>query len=240
MNLHDYAGATHKGRVRGHNEDSWRALPELGLWIVADGIGGQAAGEVASTLAVERIEACARAGMSIEASIEAANKAILAAPQAGRGRPGMGTTVVALTIKSHHYRVAWLGDSRAYLWNSNGLIQLSHDHSYVQDLLDNGEITSAEAANHPYRDTIMRCLGVTDSQRLVVDTVDGELHPGDRLLLCSDGLTSELTDDAIKAVFDAGFNNLVTADQLVQSALDLGGSDNITVVVVSAPANGEY
>jgi serine/threonine protein phosphatase PrpC len=240
VNLPDYAGATHTGRVRDHNEDRWQALPELGLWIVADGIGGQAAGEVASTLAVERIEACARTGMSLEASIAAANKAILAAPQAGHGRPGMGTTVVALAIKDHHYRVAWLGDSRAYLWNSKGLTQLSHDHSFVQELLDNGEITSAEAAIHPYRNIIMRCLGAEDSERVVVDTVDGELHTGDRLLLCSDGLTGELTDDAIKEVFDAGFNDQVTAGQLVQSALDLGGSDNITVVVVSAPANGEY
>jgi len=86
----------------------------------------------------------------------------------------------------------------------------------------------------------MRCLGAKDRERVVVDTVDGQLHTGDRLLLCSDGLTGELTDDAIKAVFDAGYNDQVTADRLVQSALDLGGSDTITVVVVSAPANGEY
>lgn len=240
MNLPDYAGATHTGRVRDHNEDSWLALPDLGLWIVADGIGGQAAGEVASVLAVEQIEACTRTGMSLEASIAAANEALLAAPQSGRGLPGMGTTVVALAIKDHRYRVAWLGDSRAYLWNSRGLTQLSHDHSYVQELVDRGEITAAEAEIHPYRNIIMRSIGARDSARIAVDTVDGELYTGDRLLLCSDGLTGELTDSAIKAVFDAGLDDRATADQLLQSALDRGGSDNITVVVVSAPANGEH
>jgi len=195
---------------------------------------------MASTLAVERIEACARTGMSLEASIVAANKAVLAAVQTGQGQPGMGTTVVALAINDRHYQVAWLGDSRAYLWNSKGLTQISHDHSYVQELLDNGEITPVEAAVHPYRNIIMRCIGASDSARVVVDTVDGEPHTGDRLLLCSDGLTGELSDDAINEIFDAGLNNQATADRLVQSALDHGGSDNITVVVVSAPANGEY
>ena len=237
MNPPDYGSATQVGRVRDHNEDSWLAAPDLGLWLVADGIGGQVAGEVASALAVEQIKVCVRTGMSLEAAIASANDAVLAAPQAGRGRAGMGTTVVALAIRNRHYQVAWLGDSRAYLWNSKGLTQLSRDHSYVQELVDSGEISRAQAAINPYRHIITRCIGSRDSAQVDVETVDGDLYAGDRLLLCSDGLTGELTDDVIKAVFDAALGVQETADQLVQAALVQGGSDNVTALIVAAPTN---
>ncbi|HEY6880203.1 MAG TPA: SpoIIE family protein phosphatase, partial [Polyangiales bacterium] len=148
----------------------------------------------------------------------------------------MGTTIAALRLSRDGgaFEVAWVGDSRIYVWN-DGLRQLSQDHSYVQELIDQGAITSEQARNHPHRNVVTQALGVTDPQSLRVASMRGELHPGMQLLICSDGLTEEVKDSAIAAI--VGRKELSAqecVDHLVLAALDGGGSDNVTVILVRA------
>jgi protein phosphatase len=148
----------------------------------------------------------------------------------------MGTTIAALRMTaSGEFEVAWVGDSRVYLWNGEGLKQLSQDHSYVQELIDQGAITSEQARSHPHRNVVTQALGVTDPQSLRVESVRGQLGGGMQLLLCSDGLTEEVKDTAIAAI--VGRQELSAqecVDHLILAALDGGGSDNVTVILVRA------
>jgi len=147
----------------------------------------------------------------------------------------MGTTIAALRLSPDgSYEVAWVGDSRIYIWNE-GLKQLSQDHSYVQELIDQGAITSEQARHHPHRNVVTQALGVTDPQSLRVESVRGELKPGMQLLLCSDGLTEEVKDATIASI--VGRTDLSAqecVDHLILAALDGGGSDNVTVILVRA------
>lgn len=228
-----YAAASDIGLVRGHNEDAWLARPDLGLWVVADGMGGHSAGEVASALAVQAIESAVGRGLDLADAVRSGHGSILEAAATGHGAPGMGSTVVALHIQEHHYRIAWVGDSRAYLWDGSELRQLTRDHSYVQRLLDNGLITPEQALHHPERNTIAQALGVAGAG-LSVDVVEGALFQHDQILLCSDGLTGEVRDAEIAHRLASG-NPQQKVDALVRAALDHGGSDNVTVMLVSAP-----
>ncbi len=225
------ASLTHVGRVRDHNEDACGAFDELQLWLVTDGLGGHAAGEVASALAMEAIPAAMREGQTLEAAIETAHCRISEAPAQGQGRPGMGCTVVALQLDGPHYRIAWVGDSRVYRWDG-ALHQETKDHSYVQRLIDASVITPEEARRHPQRNMITQALGGLDLGDLKVDSVMGPRNPGDLFLLCSDGLTGEVTDNQIAELLTEPRSLQEKADALVQAVLDQGGSDNITVVLV--------
>jgi protein phosphatase len=229
-----YVCVTHIGYVRDHNEDNYLAAPETGLWIVADGMGGHLDGEVASAIVIEHVEKCVSEGIDLESAIATSHQAVLDAPLQGRGRAGMGTTVVGVVIREGHYQVAWVGDSRAYLWDRQGLKQLSCDHSYVQELVNTGEMTIEEAAMHPYRSLLTRCIGGNDNAPVEVDVVSGDFFHGQRILLCSDGLNGELSDEEIEAVLDGKLNNQETADHLVEDALAHGGSDNVTIIVITA------
>jgi protein phosphatase len=148
----------------------------------------------------------------------------------------MGTTIAALRIADGgDFEVAWVGDSRVYLWSSDGLKQLSEDHSYVQELIAQGAITSEQARSHPHRNVVTQALGVTDPQSLRVESVRGHLTAGMQLLLCSDGLTEDVNDKAIAAI--VGRQELSAqecVDHLILAALDGGGSDNVTVILVRA------
>jgi protein phosphatase len=229
------------GRVRRHNEDSYRACEDLGLWVVADGMGGAAAGEVASAIAVDVIAREIEGGAELDAAIAEANHAILDAAETGRGRPGMGCTGVAARYTGRDYTVAWVGDARAYLW-AGGLRRLSHDHSRVQELLDAGMISAEDARRHPQRSVITRVLGGPDGTAAAPEQVSGSLQPGEGLLLCSDGLTSEVADEDIARVLNDGLaskrDGQAVVDRLVSLALDHGGGDNVTVVLVGLPAAG--
>jgi protein phosphatase len=226
------------GRVRRHNEDSYAAREDLGLWIVADGMGGAAAGEVASAIAVDVVAREVEKGRPLDAAIAAANRSILDAASAGQGKPGMGSTVVAAQLSGSNYKVAWVGDARAYVWGA-GFVRLSRDHSRVQELLDAGMISDQEARGHPYRSVITRVLGGPDGTAAEAEVVSGTLAPGQGLLLCSDGLTSEVRDEEIAAVLSrsliANGRGQETAEELVSLALQHGGSDNVTVVLVGVP-----
>jgi len=229
------------GRVRRHNEDSFAVREDLGLWVVADGMGGAAAGEVASAIAVEVIAREVESGAALDAAIAAANRSILAAVNSGRGRAGMGSTVVAARLDGRQYTVAWVGDARAYLWG-DGLQRLSHDHSRIQELLDAGMISADEARRHPQRNVITRVLGGPDGTAAEAEQTSGRLEPGQGLLLCSDGLTSEVGDEEIARVLKGNLalngQGQAAAERLVSLALDHGGGDNVTVILIGVPPAG--
>lgn len=230
----DYAAASHVGLVRELNEDSYLALPEIGLWIVADGMGGHDAGKVASGIAIQEISQSIKQGLTLAEAIETAHHAIQAAAQQNGEEVDMGSTVVAAKLVGRHYEIAWVGDSRAYLWNG-ALRQLTTDHSYVQLLLNAGLITEDEVPSHPASNIISQGLGVggLDNADIKVDSVTGELSENDALLLCSDGLTSEVSDERIATILTETKNNQARVDSLIEAALAAEGKDNVTVIYVS-------
>ncbi|MBB1089063.1 serine/threonine-protein phosphatase [Lysobacter sp. SG-8] len=229
----EFGHLTHAGLRRELNEDTYYGDTEMGLWLVADGMGGHEYGEVASALARETIVREVRDGTPLIQAIRIADEEIIRSSRRRHDALPMGTTVVAARVQSHRFEVAWVGDSRVYLWRDGQLVQLSQDHSYVQELIANGAITHEQARKHPHRNVVTQALGVTDPRNLNVETMTGELRPGMQLLLCSDGLTEEVEDGTISRVLaqqDCSAQECV--DTLVAAALDGGGSDNITVVLV--------
>ncbi|MDI1230924.1 MAG: protein phosphatase 2C domain-containing protein [Methylobacter sp.] len=235
MNNIDFALGTHTGLVRELNEDSHLALPQLGLWVIADGMGGHQAGEVASGITIREIARSIEQGMPLGEAIEAAHRAIQTAALQGDGAADMGSTVVALKLDGMHYEIAWVGDSRAYLWNGT-LHQLTTDHSYVQMLLNAGLITESEIPGHPSRNVITQALGVggADKVNIKVDLVSGELGESDILLLCSDGLSGEVADDDIAAILAETTDAQTRVDRLIAAALEAGGKDNMTVIAINS------
>lgn len=226
-----YAAQTVVGQVREHNEDAVLCCPELALWAVADGLGGHRRGEVASALALQALRSACAEGAELSAAVHAANRAVLAAAEADSECQGMGTTLVAVRFAGADFQVAWAGDSRAYRVDADGIEQLSHDHSWVQAMIDAGQMSVEEARNHPQRNVIFQCLGRPD-QTLEVGLVEGHLQPHELLLLCSDGLSGELSDAQIQQRCASAhtLDELVT--QLIDQANQLGGHDNISCIVL--------
>ena len=227
---------TDVGRVRDHNEDCVGADPAIGLWVVADGLGGHDAGEVASGLAVSNIVRLVAEGVAVVDAIKQTHLLIRDAPTQGIGSPGMGTTVVVAQVVDRHFRVCWVGDSRAYLYGRGGLRQISVDHTHVQDLLDAGLITAEEAEVHPQRNVITQCLGSLQQVDVQVGEVTGQLEDDDLLLLCSDGLTGEVRDPHVAAILAHEAPLEDRAQLLVDQAKKNSGSDNITVALIPARA----
>ena len=225
------------GLVREHNEDSF--LLRTPLFAVCDGMGGHAAGEVASSIAVKVIgeEAPNTADDALlGAAIEAANQAVIEAPQKGIGKPGMGSTASAIFIEGNQMAVAHVGDSRIYLLHHGTLVRITHDHSYVEELVDSGQITADEARNHPSRSVVTRALG--SDPEMYADHFTLEVSDGDRIILCSDGLSSMILDDEIESIAVSNITPQNAADSLVAAALTAGGADNITVIVVDILDDG--
>jgi len=219
------------GLCRQNNEDSYLSLPDYQLWAVADGMGGHEGGEIASAIAITTLKNATVQGESLVAAIELSHQAIELAGNDGVGNHGMGSTIVALKIQDNHYQIAWVGDSRAYLYRSE-LKCLSKDHSYIQLMLDQGLITEADAVDHPYRHTITQALGGI-AKTIEVDVVEGELQQGDIFLLCSDGLSGEVSLESMQEILSLKNTTLPKkSQQLVNSALNYGGGDNIAVVLV--------
>jgi protein phosphatase len=223
------------GMVRQQNEDSF--LAEETLFVVADGMGGHNAGEVASALAVTTLKAGARLGIDdaevFRELVQQANSAIYTASLDDSTQSGMGTTVTALSIvegEEPRVLVANVGDSRAYLWRSGALSRLSVDHSYVQELVNEGIITPEAARVHPRRNIVTRALGIDRS--VMVDVFTHFVRTGDRIVLCSDGLVDEVADTEIAKVLGQHSDPQETAEALVMVANTNGGRDNTTVVVV--------
>lgn len=228
----EFGHFSHVGLRREHNEDTYYGDAELGLWLVADGMGGHEFGEVASALARDVVVREVRAGQNLKQAIQTADEEIIRHSRKRAEALPMGTTVAVARVQGERFEIAWVGDSRAYLWNGS-LRQLSQDHSYVQELIDQGAITSEQARTHPHRNVVTQALGVTDPQSLKVETISGEFKPGMQLVLCSDGLTEEVEDGQIaRIVSRTELSAQECVDQLVRAALDGGGSDNVTVLVV--------
>jgi protein phosphatase len=230
----NFALATHTGLVRELNEDNFLALPECGLWVIADGMGGYEAGEIASELAVLTMTRTIKQNMSLVAAIETAHRAIQSAALQGEGAADMGTTIVVAKLDGLHYEIAWVGDSRAYLWNGC-LQQLTKDHLLAQLLLAADLITESEMATHPSRNIISQALGTgsVTGKTLKIDTVLGDLGDKDILLLCSDGLNTLVSDNDIAAILSEPTSNQTKVDKLIDAALTAGGTDNVTVIVIT-------
>ncbi len=226
------AHATDQGRRRDHNEDSYSADAENGLFIVADGMGGREGGGVASSIVVRSVRQDVLKGRSLADALMAAHANLLQAAKNGVGRPGMGATAVVLRMTGADYEVAWVGDSRAYRWNG-GLKCLTRDHSLVQEMLDTGVLTVEEARTHPRRNVLTHALGVEGRSEMTVGAVAGTLPAEGSILLCSDGLTNELADDVIAAILGRNLPAQDGVSALIQAANDQAGRDNITVVLVS-------
>ncbi|MEP7185486.1 MAG: protein phosphatase 2C domain-containing protein [Rhodanobacter sp.] len=228
----EFGHGTHVGLRRTRNEDTYYADASLGLFLVADGMGGHQHGEVASALVRETMIELVSRGQSLLEAVNGAADRLLAHPREGDDLLPMGTTIAALQTSSDGYEVAWVGDSRIYMWQRE-LRQISHDHSLVQALVEAGQLDPAKAARHPQRNVLTQALGVTPIEQLHIGMARGKLLPGMTFLLCSDGLTDAVNDASIAQTVRR--NDLAAqecVDQLILSALDGGGKDNITALIV--------
>lgn len=229
-----HSALTHPGRVRKINEDSILALPEQRIWVVSDGMGGHEAGDFASQTVTAAVAAL-HPGQPPTEAMQALRKAILDAhaqvfaESVRRDRGAIGATVVALIMTGDHFAAFWAGDSRLYCLRDGRLDMLTHDHSVLADLVLAGAMTWDEAEDHPQSNVITRAVGV--GEELELDKVRGEVRPGDRFLLCSDGLTKHVGTEMLREVLAAEPMETV-ADALLARALDGGGTDNVSAIVV--------
>ena len=228
---------TDVGCVRTLNEDSLLVMPHSGLWLVADGMGGHSSGDYASQTIVGEISTTGKPTGALDlrarftARLETAN-AKIRAHSISLGGGTIGSTLVSLLVQQNHFACIWCGDSRAYRMRGSKLTRATRDHTEVQELLDSGEISPQEAEDWPRKNVITRAIGVTDHPEC--DMVEGILKDSDVFLLCSDGLTEYIHDTELAKVLYAGLADSLEqlCNHLVDTALERGGKDNITVVLV--------
>ncbi|HVV84343.1 MAG TPA: protein phosphatase 2C domain-containing protein, partial [Kofleriaceae bacterium] len=233
------AGDSHRGNVREHNEDAIILDAKYGLYAVFDGMGGANAGDVASSKARDVVHEYVRARRAqlaprplLEAAINAASAAVHGEAQRRRDRHGMGTTVVACLIEGRRATIAHVGDSRGYLRRDGRLHRLTQDHTVVAELIARGALAPEEADRHAYKNVLSRNLGAKATAQIDVAEVD--LQPGDRLLLCSDGLYGYAAGDAIHHVTASTDAADEVVRDLIEAALRGGGGDNVTAIVIDA------
>ncbi len=235
-----YSMQTHVGNVRKANEDAVIDLPVHQIWAVSDGMGGHRNGAFASNAVTEAL-AQLSPELSSSKLMQAAREALLnahgtiLAESERSGGATIGATVVVLMISGGHFACLWAGDSRLYMLSEDGLVRVSRDHSLVAELVEAGRLTDAEAEHHPQANIITRAVGV--GEILEIDKRIGRALPGDRFLLCSDGLTRYADDELIAQVLAAEPIETV-ATRLLDIALAAGGADNISVIVVEVPESG--
>ena len=239
------AARTDIGIVRSGNEDNYLMLADRGIFIVADGMGGHAAGEVASEMAVQIIskelgslrgQSDEQVGDRMRSAIQSANEAIFGRTLAEHDKRGMGTTVTVLALLPNRYLIGQVGDSRAYLLREGELQQLTKDHSYVQEQVDAGLLTAEQARVHPYSNVITRCVGA--GMEVTPDIYAGKLLTGDLVLLASDGLTGMLEDEHLTRILQSDGGPQRWVDRMITEANRRGGLDNITAIVVKIEATG--
>lgn len=229
---------THVGTVRKHNEDAYLCRPDLGLWAVADGAGGHQSGDLASGMivaALDRLEPGLTASAflpRVRAVVAETHQALL--HEAAMRGPGavIASTVVILVLRDTHFACLWAGDSRAYLLRDGDLTQITHDHSLVQALVDEGRLSAEAAEFHPQANVITRAVGA-ETAELELEKIIGDLEPGDRFLLCSDGLSKTVPFSEIAALLGAPAAT-PSAELLIAAALARASNDNVTTVVVMA------
>jgi PPM family protein phosphatase len=239
------AARTDTGIVRSGNEDNYLMLSDRGVFIVADGMGGHAAGEVASEMAVRIISrelgslrglSDEQAGERMRTAIINANSAIFERTLTEHDKRGMGTTTTALILLPRRYLIGQVGDSRAYLLRNGHFLQVTKDHSYVQEQVDLGLLTQEQARVHPYSNVITRCIGANAD--VVPDVYFGGLRVGDVLLLASDGLTGMLEDEQLHAILGGEGGPQLWVDRMISEANRRGGLDNITAIVIRIEPDG--
>ena len=239
------------GRKRKGNEDAHYLSDEQHLYVVADGMGGHAAGEVASRVAVDAIaefveltggnqeitwpfgldDSISYEGNRLKTAVRHANSRVIEATRESAEYEGMATTVAAVLVDGDVANLAHVGDSRIYLWSGDAIEQLTRDHSWVNEQIENGAISPEQARSHPLRNVVTRALG--GRADLVVDIQSRRMQAGDMLLLCSDGLTTMLPDDEIAGILRGAQGDVAkAAKELVAAANERGGEDNITVVLL--------
>jgi protein phosphatase len=239
------------GRKRKGNEDALCLNDEQRLYVVADGMGGHAAGEVASRVAVDAIaefveltggnqeitwpfgldDTISYEGNRLKTAVRHANTRVIEATRESAEYEGMATTVAAVLVDGDIANLAHVGDSRIYLWNGESIEQLTRDHSWVNEQIENGAISPEQARSHPLRNVVTRALG--GRADLVVDIQSRRMAPGDMLLLCSDGLTTMVPDDGIARILRESEGDVARATTaLISEANERGGEDNITVVLL--------
>ena len=236
---HDFAALSDRGRVRQQNEDSVGAFPEFGLWVIADGMGGHAAGDVASRIIVEELGST---GVPISAQDQRARVQERLARAHHRilnhsrdsGLGGAGSTVAALLLHGPELACIWAGDRRIYLRRDGALTPLTRDHSEVALMVAAGTLTEDQARTAPRRNVITRAIGI--GQAVEPDTVSGVIKDGDRLVLCSDGLTEHLTDAEIAGFAGRRLSAESVAQALINETLQRGARDNVSVIVVDCLA----
>jgi protein phosphatase len=232
-------GVSHKGCVRDHNEDSYLVEPQIGLWVVADGMGGHEAGEVASASIVEHLATIgiASSAPDLRARFEdRLSRAHAEIRRISRSRGvTIGSTVAALLAMDGRFACLWSGDSRVYLVRDAAISQISRDHTEVQELLDSGAISAAEAENWPRRNVITRAIGVNDE--IAIDFQQGETLAGDIFILSTDGLTAHVSDAEIAAAALSAAPQ-AACEKLLSMVLERGGTDNVTIVLVKIRDKG--
>jgi len=235
-----WAAVTHTGLRRDNNQDA--VLADFPLFVVADGMGGHIGGEIASTSTVDRLRPVAASG---EVSTKVIEKALAKAVKdiashAETTDDGTGTTVTGVFLESDGDTVHWvtlnIGDSRVYLLRDGSIQQITTDHSVVQELIAAGRLSPEEAENHPYGNVITRAVGPSES--VTPDYVRLDVVDGDRFVVCSDGLTKELTDYGIQHFLAEHEDPAAAVDAMLEAALENGGRDNISIVVVNATRHG--
>jgi protein phosphatase len=223
--------ASDQGQLRDNNEDAYLVDDERALFAVADGMGGHRGGEVASRTAIESLRASIASGVSVNEAIERANTAVIERAAGDGELEGMGTTMTAvLPAGGHQLLIGHVGDSRAYLVHEGNLRRVTEDHSLVEELVREGRLTPEQAESHPQRAIITRALGIDPDVAVDVYTLD--VDPGDRLIVCSDGLNTMVRDRDVERIARGESDPQHAADALVAAANAAGGEDNITVIVI--------
>lgn len=235
MRITSAVAVTDTGKSRLRNEDAYKIDNQLGLWIVADGMGGHDYGHQASKIACETIAEHYRKGQDIEAAIYAAHQSIQRQAEINNAARGMGTTVVCLQHLQHGFAVFWAGDSRAYMRSDSGFKRLTTDHSVVQELLDSNIITPTESLRHPKRNLLTNSLGMQrgDHEFRIGYQPLVSITPTAEILLCTDGLTDEISDSDIHTILQLDQDPRERLKHLINAANDAGGRDNITAILVS-------
>lgn len=232
-------GDTHTGKVRSHNEDAYGMYPDLSLFILADGLGGHAGGEVASRLAVEVLKDKINSNYNIFREVRSniinaiknANTRIILEASKDNSLHDMGTTIVVVKVENDMAIVAHVGDSRAYLVREDKITQITKDHTVAEEYIRAGLLTPEEAVYSPYKSVISRALGISND--VGVEISDVQLRHGDTLLLCTDGLTNMLQDrDILSAVMELMPSPEKITERLINQANKNGGIDNITVIAI--------
>ena len=230
------AERTHVGRVRKLNEDRVLSRPDVGLWAVADGMGGHQAGDIASGMLVDALAEIELLGSGyafleeVQASVQRVNRTLVSHARLARPGTVIGSTLVVLLTYGGHFACLWAGDSRAYRLRGGKLEQITRDHSMVQELLDSGALKRADAPGYGRSNVITRAVGVND--RLALDVASGPIEKDDLFLLCSDGLTGMVSDYEIEdALVREGVN---AVEQLLATTLDRGAKDNVSLIAIAA------